>query len=75
MRSRQRYIVVKKSHTVKNTIISTANKAIIFVGQTLTGHNHDYKMLKEEFPPDKSWFSNLNVLVDLAYQGIQKDYE
>ena len=32
-------------------------------------------MLKEEFPPDKTWFSDLKVLVDLGYQGIQKDYE
>jgi hypothetical protein len=46
----------KKNHTVKNTVISTVNKVIIFVGQTVTGHNHDYKMLKTEFPPDKPWY-------------------
>ena len=65
----------KKGHTIKNTIISTTEKVIMFVGQTLTGHNHDYKMLKEEFPPDKPWFRDINVLLDLAYQGIQNDYE
>jgi hypothetical protein len=65
----------KKGHTVKNTIISTTDKVIMFVGQTFTGHNHDYKMLKEEFPPDKPWFSDINVLLDLGYQGIQKDYK
>jgi len=60
---------------VKNTIISTTDKVIMFVGQTFTGHNHDYKMLKEEFTPDKPWFSDINALLDLGYQGIQKDYE
>jgi hypothetical protein len=60
----------KKTHTAKNTIISTTDKAIMFVGQTVTGHNHDYKMLKEEFPPDKPWFRDINALLDLGYQGI-----
>ena len=67
--------MVKKTHTTKNTIISTTNKVIKFVGRTFTGHNHDYKMLKEEFPPDKPWFRDIIALLDLGYQGIQKDYE
>ncbi|MCP4110703.1 MAG: hypothetical protein GY749_35125, partial [Desulfobacteraceae bacterium] len=46
----------KKMHTVKNTVISTADKVILFVGQTFAGHNHDYKILKEELCPDKPWF-------------------
>ena len=45
------------------------------MGQTVTGHNHDYKMLKTEFSPEKEWFEGLDVWVDLGYQGIQKDYE
>jgi len=65
----------KKRHTVKNTVISTADKVILSVGQTFTGHNHDYAMLKEEFPPDVPWFENINVLGDLGYQGIQSDYK
>ncbi len=65
----------KKRHTVKNTVISAADKVILSVGQTFTGHNHDYAMLKEEFPPDEPWFENINVLADLGYQGIQSDYE
>jgi hypothetical protein len=31
--------------TVKNTIITTMAKLILFVGQTFMGHNHDYKIL------------------------------
>jgi hypothetical protein len=74
MKSKQRCIAVKKKHTVKNTIISTVDKVILFVGQTFTGNNHDYKMLKEEFSPEQPWFDDICALVDLGYQGIKKDY-
>jgi hypothetical protein len=47
----------------------------LYVGQTFTGHNHDYKIFKEEFPSQVAWFEDLQVLVDLGYQGIVKDYE
>jgi hypothetical protein len=41
----------------------------------LSGRNHDYSMLKQELPPDLAWFRDLEVWVDLGYQGIQSDYE
>lgn len=47
---------------------------ILYLGQTFTGHNHDYSMLKEEFPPQQDWFVDLDVLVDLAYLGMPKAY-
>lgn len=31
-------------------------------------------MLKAEFPPEEAWFSGTDVLLDLGYQGICKDY-
>ena len=65
----------KRRHTVKNTIMSSLKRVILFVGQTFSGHNHDYTMLKEEFPPDEAWFKELKVLADLGYQGIKSDYE
>ena len=55
-------------------MISTLDKAIIYLGSTFAGHTHDYTMLKEEFPPEKAWFELLQVLVDLGYQGILTDY-
>lgn len=61
--------------TYKNTIISTFHKLILFVGLTFTGHHHDYKMFKSEFPNEAAWFKHLRVFVDLGYQGIVKDYE
>ena len=64
----------KKRHTVKNTVMSTLDKFIIFLGRTFSGRNHDYTMLKEELPPELDWFEVVEVLVDLGYQGIQSDY-
>ena len=66
--------VAKKRHTIKNTVLSRTNKIILFLGQTFTGHTHDYTMLKEVFPPVKAWFEFLQVFVDLGYQGIVSDY-
>ena len=47
---------------------------IVFLGRTFSGHHHDYRMLKQELPPDLDWFTALNVRVDLGYLGIQSDY-
>jgi hypothetical protein len=66
--------VGKKDHTLKNTVMSMPDKWIVFVGRTFSGHNHDYRMLKQELPPDLDWFSDLEVWVDLGYQGIRSDY-
>ena len=54
--------------------MSLPDKLIVFLGRTLSGHNHDYTMLKQEFPPELDWFVDLNVRVDLGYLGIQSDY-
>ena len=64
----------RKQHTVKNTVMSRLDKFIIFLGRTFTGHNHDYSMLKVEFPPELDWFVDFGVAVDLGYLGIKKDY-
>ena len=55
-------------------MISTIEKVILYLGQTFTGRNHDYSMLKQEFPPDQDWFIDIDVLVDLAYLGMAKAY-
>ena len=60
---------------MKNTIFSTLNKIVFFVGRTFLGSHHDYSMLKEEFPPEHPWFELICILADLGYQGIQKDYQ
>ncbi|NET69437.1 MAG: transposase family protein [Moorea sp. SIO1G6] len=50
----------QKEHTVKNMVIAGVDKFIYFLGQTFTGHNHDYAMLKQELPPELDWFSDIN---------------
>ena len=64
----------KKRHTLKNTVMSLPNKFIVFLGRTFSGHNHDYIRLKQEFPPELDWFADMQVGVDLGYQGMQSDY-
>ncbi|HEY89101.1 MAG TPA: transposase family protein [Thermoflexia bacterium] len=74
-KQKKMYSGKKKRHTVKNTISVTVDKVILFVGQTFTGHNYDYSMLKQEFPPEYPWFAKLHVWLDLGYQGVQTDYQ
>ncbi|MBE7550764.1 MAG: hypothetical protein HS126_24305 [Anaerolineales bacterium] len=64
----------KKDHTLKNIIIASLSKLILFVGRTFHGRHHDYAMLKAEFPSDQPWFETIKLLVDLGFQGIQTDY-
>ncbi len=64
----------KKTHTVKNTIISNAAKMILFLGLTVKGKIHDYSLLKSELDPKKSWFENFKIWIDLGYLGFEKDY-
>lgn len=71
---REYYSGKKKGHRVKNTVMSTLDKFIVFLGRTFMGRNHDYTMLKEELPPDLDWFTDIDVWVDLGYLGIKTDY-
>jgi hypothetical protein len=58
----------KSTHTIKNS------SKIVFLGDTNPGKIHDYKLLKDELPPNENWFKDLTVFVDLGYLGIRKDY-
>ena len=55
--------------------MSLPDKIIVFLGRTFRGHHHDYSMLTQEFPPERDWFADIQVRVDLGYQGIQSDYK
>jgi|SRR5438445_2041140 len=54
--------------------MTAANKTILFLGPTRPGSQHDYALLKESLPPDQIKFQNVEVLVDLGFQGIKQDY-
>lgn len=72
---KEKYSGKKKRHTVKNTIISTVKKQILFLGYTVAGSIHDYTRFKEEFPAETDWFDLFKVWVDLGYLGMQNAYK
>ena len=55
-------------------IICNNNKMIGYISPCQIGKRHDYRFLKEEFPPTQDWFKHFNIQVDLSYLGIAKDY-
>lgn len=59
---------------MKNTVIITSLKQILFLGKTVDGSIHDYKLLKYELDVTQDWFKKTKVYVDLGYFGMQKDY-
>lgn len=65
----------KKAHTVKNTVISTPSKIILFLGLTVLGATHDFSLFKKEFPPHFDWFKQSRVWIDLGYIGFAKNYD
>jgi hypothetical protein len=54
----------KKQHTLKHTVMSLPDKFMVFLGRTLSGHHHDYSMLKQEFPPELDWLTDIHVRAD-----------
>ena len=74
-RQKEKYSGKKKRHTIKNTVISTTKKRILFLGYTVSGSIHDYTRFKDEFPAETDWFSLFKLWVDLGYLGIQKTYK
>lgn len=67
--------MVKKSHTIKNLVISNGSTRILYVSGCWVGKEHDFTILKEEFPVGKEWFSKFEVLIDLGFIGFDKNYE
>ena len=63
----------KKRHTVKNTVLTTKRKKIVYLSGTSPGTEHDYSMFKDEklgnIIPDE-----FTTLVDKGYQGIEGDF-
>ena len=56
----------KKRHTVKNTVIYTSKRRIVFLGDTVEGKRHDKQLAEDDAPPfpEKS-----RVGTDSGYQG------
>jgi len=74
MINKELFLVTKKKHMIKNTILSDLDKYIHFLGKTTQGSIHDYWLFNFEFDPKQPWFAFITLLVDLGYLGIAKDY-
>jgi len=74
-RQQEMYSGKKGYHTLKNTVISTSKRFIVFLGLTTFGRMHDFALFKQEFAPDEDWFETFKVWVDLGYLGFDKNYE
>lgn len=62
-------------HSLKNTIISSLRRQILFLGYTAWGSRHDYGLFKTEFALDQDWFAKFKIWVDLGYLGFADDYK
>ena len=71
---KEAYSGKKHQHSVKNTVISTLRRQILFLGKTVFGSHHDYGLFKIEFPPGQDWFAPFKVWIDLGYLGFANDF-
>lgn len=55
-------------------ILSNPQRKVLYLSHCWIGKTHDYRMFKEEFPPEQNWFKDFRVRVDLGFLGIEKDY-
>lgn len=55
-------------------MITNRNRWIFFISYLYCGKDHDFSILKTEFPSEENWFSKFNVMVDLGFQGFEKLY-
>jgi hypothetical protein len=60
---------------VKSVVLSNPQREILYLSPCWVGKTHDYKMFKEQFPPEQAWFKDFHVRVDLGFLGIANDYQ
>lgn len=65
----------KHTHTDIALLISNKQRYIYYVSNLYEGSAVDYGIMKKEFSPEKKWFRNKKVVVDLGFIGIDKDYK
>jgi hypothetical protein len=61
--------------TRKNTLIADPSRYIHYLGPTSSGTTHDYQMLKQEFDVNLGLLDLFQVLADLGYVGLVKEYD
>ncbi|VUT23770.1 MAG: hypothetical protein MASP_00168 [Candidatus Methanolliviera sp. GoM_asphalt] len=70
-RRKSYYSGKKKRHTVKTQIITNKDGLIIHKTGHVHGRKHDYDLFKDKHPPIPK---DVEMNVDLGYQGIDKDF-
>ena len=55
-------------------VISSVTKVILYVSRSYVGSAHDFGILKQEFPPEKPWFTRFEIRLDLGFQGFADLY-
>ena len=55
-------------------LITTKNRKIHYISNLYIGREHDYSILKAEFPANMPWFEDKEVHLDLGFQGFQDTY-
>jgi DDE superfamily endonuclease len=46
----------------------------LYISRTYKGKEHDYGLLKLEFPPQFQWFKRFTIRLDLGFQGFSDLY-
>jgi hypothetical protein len=67
--------VEKKIHSRKALIITNKEKKILYVSALFSGKTHDYELLKRSIPKNTDCLLAKEILVDLGFIGIKKDYK
>jgi DDE superfamily endonuclease len=55
--------------------MSNKNRKILYVSKLYSGKTGDFKMMKDEFPPNVAWFDSFKVWLDSGFQGAVKQYK
>ena len=68
IQNRESTILVKKRHTVKNTVVYNEKKKILVVTKTTKGSQHDKKQF-DKSGLEKAIPKNITLWTDTGYQG------
>ena len=72
--SRRPVTAEKKRHTLQALVLTTLHRQILSIFCVFAGSIHDYRLMKKVFDPKLKWFYQVNVWLDLGFQGVETDY-
>jgi hypothetical protein len=72
-RQKDNYSGKKKRHTRKNLLITTEDKYVGLLSETVNGKDHDFTILKQHAPPD-CMPKDIKKHLDLGFIGFDKQF-